>query len=131
MKLVTFEEIDRTTNRLAFSRMEMETAGGAVDKRRSQRHDLVFGDTVTISDAATMIEGARDGFVMFSSQFQLMTIFLFAKCNAGNGLFGGQKAVYISYIRGLHDQEWQIGTTFKNWPFAVTSIGNVYRSCGF
>jgi hypothetical protein len=125
------EEIGRTTNRLPFNRVEMDVAISAVDRRRQQRHDLVIGDQIMVLDAKTMVEAAHEGFILFSSRVQLTSVFLFAKCNAGKGLFGGQKAVYVSYIRNLDQEAWQIGTTFKSWPIAVTSIGNVYRGNGF
>jgi hypothetical protein len=133
MRRITFDEIEKTTSRLPYNPSELSVAFSAVNERRRQKHDLVVGD-MGLADLASepddLQAAALEGFMIFCSPNQLRTLFVFAKCDAGRGFFGGQKSVYASYIKGMEDEDWQVGPMFKSWLLAVTSMGNLYRAVG-
>ncbi|BCG94181.1 hypothetical protein MesoLj131a_30450 [Mesorhizobium sp. 131-2-1] len=84
-----------------------------------------------VDNGKQFVELAGEGIVIFTSQHQLNASFLFTKNDAGRSLFGNQKAVYTAYVNGFNDDEWGVGSVFKMWTMAMTSIGNVYRHHGF
>ncbi|WP_333815806.1 hypothetical protein [Tabrizicola sp.] len=120
------------SRRIPFTENEVRTAMEAVKVRRGKGADLSIGHPMFSEGGAGVIEAAQDGMLFFFSPHQLKTAFLFLKLDAGRGLFGGQKAVFASYVASdLDADEWDVGVVFKMWGIAVTSIGNVYRGNGF
>lgn len=121
-------DILKTTSRLSFSESEIRLLIDVTKKRHKQGHDLQLGDGLMMTGVADFMSAAGDGLCFLHSPNQLGIRFLFAKCNAGRGLLGGQKAVFNSYIQDSDEEAWTIGATFKVWGIAATSIGNLYRA---
>lgn len=115
-----------------FSEKELRLAMDNVNLRRSKGSDLQFGHPVYIFDTGEVVKSAQEGRIFMRSDTQLLSGFLFLKLNAGQTLFGKQKAVYASYIEPvLGVGEWTAGPVFKSWLTAITSIGNIYRANGY
>lgn len=118
--------------RVPFSEGEVRALIDAVKIRRTKGTDLSVGHPLFTREKDDVIEAANEGVIFLHSPEQLAAGFLFLKLDAGRGLFGGQKAVFASYVgTDLRQDEWEAGTTFKSWLIATTSIGNIYRSEGY
>lgn len=125
-------EVVSGSRRISFTENEVRIAMEAVKVRRGKGSDLSIGHPKYSEGGAGVIRAAQDGMMFFYSPHQLMTGFLFVKLDAGRGLFGGQKAVFASYVASdLETDEWDVGVVFKMWGIAVTSMGNVYRGNGY
>jgi hypothetical protein len=129
--MVSFADIVRTTNRLAFSKADLEVTASVLQAGRARGRDLTFGAPGIATTGDAVLELAGQGIVVVTSQEQLESSFLFTKNDAGRGFFGGQKAVYTVYVNASNDDEWAVGSVFKMWTIAMTSIGNIYRHNGF
>ena len=125
------DDILKTTVRLPFTDQELKIFIDATKRRHSNGHDLRFGDGVLLTDKNEFLAATKDGLCFSFSPKQLEVRFLFVKCDGGKGLWGGQKAVYNSYLQHFHEDTWAIGAVFKLWAIAATSIGNVYRGNNF
>lgn len=129
---ITFEHILAGTQILPFTAPEFSVAVETVNTRKNKGTDLSLGHPVFCPEFSQSVELAQNGVLLFHSPYQLECAFLFIKANAGRGLFGRQKAVYPSYVGSdFNLDEWAVGTTFKSWIMATTSIGNVYRGYGY
>lgn len=126
-----FEDILKTSSRLPFDERELKMLVSFTKKCLSRGHDLRLGSGKTPASVNDFIEGTNDGLCFSFSPGKLQTRFLFVKCSAGRGFFGGQKATYGSYLQSFGEDKWGIGPIFKSWSVAITSIGNVYRGNGF
>ncbi len=117
---------------IPFTESEIRTAMEAVKVRRGKGSDLSIGHKKFGEGGAGVMKAAQEGLLFFHSPMLLKSAFLFVKLDAGRGLLGGQKAVFGSYIAtDLEADEWEVGTVFKMWGIAVTSIGNIYRAYGY
>ena len=124
----SFDSIMDTTARLAFDRSEIQVLIGTLKKRHQDGHDLLPGPGVTPILKEEFVGMMSTGLCILHSPDQLRMKFLYVKCNAGKGLFGGQKSVFNSYIQDLDEEDkWTVGAVFKVWGFAATSTGNLYR----
>jgi len=120
---ITFEAIRATTNRVPFSESDRHFLMGYLRTCQSKGRDLHI----------TRFEGneSSDGILMMSSPTMLQRDFLFVKCNAGRGLFGGQKVTCNSYVGSAQGGGWMIGPTFRYVTVALTSVTNIYLGEGF
>ena len=127
MKVVSLEEIERTTNLLPYDRSDL-----AVMKEWTSRAREAGRDICLSRDAADDIGTAElmeTGFLILHSD-ALDTEFVFAKADAGKSFLGRQKAVYSSFVGQYAADEWIVGTAFKSLVQALASIGNLYRAEG-
>lgn len=130
LKSLTLEQIDKSTNRIPFTELEIRLMMEFFTTSQKKGRDLRMGSsTIMVRSGQDVLDMAKDGILAISSE-ALQLDLLFAKVDAGRGLFGGQKAAYVSYVNSPGEDEWTIGTTYKSWSVAITSIGNVYRHEG-
>lgn len=129
MKMLSLDQIDQSTNRLPFTDDEMRFLVSFIKSSWKKGRDVRLDPTLMGTRGDEIFSIASDGFIVINSAALDLKL-LFAKVDAGKGLFGGQKAAFISYLCSLSEMDWTIGTTFKSWPIAVTSIGNIYRGTG-
>ncbi|TIX44111.1 MAG: hypothetical protein E5W97_02615 [Mesorhizobium sp.] len=128
---VSFDDIVRTSTRIAFTENDLTVAASVLKAGREKDRDLVMGATGIAANGQEFLDLANRGIVVFTSRHQLNASFLFTKNDAGRSLFGSQKAVYTAYVNSFDDDEWAVGSVFKMWTMAMTSIGNVYRGNGY
>ncbi|WP_156937854.1 hypothetical protein [Mesorhizobium sp. LNHC221B00] len=98
---------------------------------QAKGRDLILGAPGIATNLQEVLDLAGKGILVFSSEHQLQSSFLFTKNDAGRSFLGKQKAVYTSYVNAFSDDEWAVGSVFRMWTFAMTSIGNVYRYKGY
>lgn len=96
---------------------------------RRQGRDIQVDPILMGATGEEIFHCSQDGTIVLSSQVLEMEI-LFIKADAGKGFFGGQKVRFVTYLKSQYEADWLQGHTFKTWPFAVTSIGNIYRGVG-
>lgn len=129
--ILTFEQIGHSTNRLAMTDMDVEAVLQSLKIGNQKGRDLQIGHPDLCNTTSDFLAAANEGFCFLSSPQQLQTSFLFVKIDAGRSIFGKQKASYMSYISGLTDNEWAVGSVFKYLTLGVTGIGNIYRQEGY
>jgi len=125
------QDVLRTTARIPFTGNEIEQSLVVLQQGQAKGRDYYCGAAGIPFSASDIEEARRDGLVFISSPVQLEQDFLFVKCDGGRSIFGNQKAVFKSYVGSPGHDEWMVGTTFTRWLMALTSIGNVYRGCGY
>ncbi|MEI9426843.1 hypothetical protein [Mesorhizobium sp. Cs1299R1N3] len=128
---VSLDDIIRTSTRISFTENDLTVATSVLKAGREKGRDLVMGASGIAANGQEFLELASKGIVVFTSRHQLNASFLFTKNDAGRSLFGNQKAVYTAYVNSFDDDEWAVGSVFKMWTMAMTSIGNVYRGNGY
>lgn len=129
---LTLERITSGSRLIPFTEHELRAAMENVKLRRSKGTDLSIGHPRFCPDAQSTVDAANEGIIFLHSPVLLETCFAFTKADAGRGFFGGQKAVFPTYVSDdLYLDSWTPGSTFKSWVIALTSIGNVYRGNGF
>lgn len=129
---ISLTDVIAGSRSIPFTENEVRVAMDAVKVRRSKGADLCIGHPEFCESNADIFDAAQAGMMFFHSPHQLKGAFLFVKLDAGRGLLGGQKAVFASHVgSAIEADEWEVGTTFKMWGIAITSIGNVYRGYGF
>ena len=125
----SIQSIMETTARISFEKSEIQMLIGTIKKRHQDGHDLQFGPGESPILKEDFLGLMSTGICLLHSPTQLKMRFLYVKCNAGRGLFGGQKSVFNSYIQDLDEEDkWTVGAVFKVWGFAATSSGNIYRN---
>lgn len=129
--IMSFAEIVRATTRVAFNDNDLTVVSSVLKQGKDKGRDLAIGAPGIAESRQEVIELANKGIMVFTSQHQLQSSFLFTKNDAGRSFFGRQKAVYTSHVNGFNDDEWAVGSVFKMWTIAMTSIGNVYRHQGY
>ena len=128
----TLVDIVSGSRLIPFDEGEIRWALDNVEVRRRKGTDLNIGHPTLSVGANGFLEAARQGIVFLQSTDQLKAAFVFLKLDAGRGFLGGQKAVFASYFaEDIEADDWEVGTVFKMWGIATTSIGNIYRFYGF
>lgn len=129
--ILTLKQIWQSTNRLPMSDMDVEAVLQSLKIGQQKGRDLRMGHPQLCIDSSDFQEAVKGGFCFLFSPLQLQASFLFVKVDAGRSLFGRQKASYMSYIGGIDDDEWAVGSVFKFLTLGVTGIGNIYRQQGY
>lgn len=127
---IALTEILRTTNRLPFGDYERHCMTAFIEKSRQLGRDICIGTEAIGTTAEERVDLFRNGVLILSSPTILRTAFMFTKQDAGRSFFGRQKAAYTSYVGDVDRDSWMVGSVFRNWNFALTSVGNVYRAKG-
>lgn len=129
--MLSFADIRLSTRRVPFTENEIEALSIFLGKTKAASLDL-WPDFDVYDEGDPIMKTGKVGYIVLASKLMLQTRFVFVKCDAGKGFFGGQKAVYNSYLASApsYDQ-YTAGATFKHWVVGLTSINNIYRELGY
>ena len=126
---VSFNDIMRTTNRLAFSKRDLQHLNQYLQTAQKNGMDITVHERMRSEGKAGILEWFENGILALSCP-QIESDILFAKIFDGRGLFGGEKARFMNYLGDMNADEFMVGSSHKMLVMGLTGINNIFRGNG-
>ena len=123
------DEIRNATKRLPFGPSHLSTIITFLTKEKNSNLIVLYHPKMGINKTEWQ-SSMDDGVLMFSCP-QLELDFLLVHGDNGQGFFGGQKAIFQTYLGDGTEDNFGVGASFRSFTLALFAINNVFRGNGF